>query len=351
VNLGDKLGGIADDERQRIRVDIDAGGHDFDLIVAHEGIADDVLRLLFATCHPSLTRDTQVALTLKLLGGLSPREIARAYLVPEQTISQRILRGRRRLAAEGFDAAVPSPAERQARLGVVREVVYLVFTEGHAATVGDDWVRPDLCLEALRLARMLAELVPDDAEAHALAALLELQASRLPARTGDGGAPVRLDEQDRGLWDQLLIARGFRSLLRARELTDTPGPYAIQAAIAAAHARARTASETDWASIAELYRLLAHVAPSPIVTLNRAVAVSRAESPQAGLRMLEGLADSPELSDHHLLAAVRAQLLLEIGDAWAAAVELRRAAELAPNPREQELLRARAQEWNPVHEG
>lgn len=253
VNLGDKLGGIADDERQRIRVDIDAGGHD--------------------------------------------------------------------------------------------------FAEGHAATVGDDWVRPDLCLEALRLARMLAELVPDDAEAHALAALLELQASRLPARTGDGGAPVRLDEQDRGLWDQLLIARGFRSLLRGRELTDTPGPYAIQAAIAAAHARARTASETDWASIAELYRLLAHVAPSPIVTLNRAVAVSRAESPQAGLRMLEGLADSPELSDHHLLAAVRAQLLLEIGDAWAAAVELRRAAELAPNPREQELLRARAQEWNPVHEG
>lgn len=351
VNLGDKLGGIADDERQRIRVDIDAGGHDFDLIAAHEGIADDVLRLLFATCHPSLTRDTQVALTLKLLGGLSPREIARAYLVPEQTISQRILRGRRRLAAEGFDAAVPSPAERQARLGAVREVVYLVFTEGHAATVGDDWVRPDLCLEALRLARMLAELVPDDAEAHALAALLELQASRLPARTGDGGAPVRLDEQDRGLWDQLLIARGFRSLLRARELTDTPGPYAIQAAIAAGHARARTASETDWASIAELYRLLAHVAPSPIVTLNRAVAVSRAESPQAGLRMLEGLADSPELSDHHLLAAVRAQLLLEIGDAWAAAVELRRAAELAPNPREQELLRARAQEWNPLHEG
>ncbi|GAA5095226.1 RNA polymerase sigma factor [Microbacterium yannicii] len=342
ANLGGKLGAVADDERQRTRVDIDEGGHDFDLIVEHEGIADDVLRLLFATCHPVLTRESQVALTLRLLGGLTTREIARAYLVPEKTIGQRIVRGRRRLAEQGFDATVPAESERRTRLGAVHEVIYLIFTEGHAATIGDDWVRPDLCLEALRLARTLAELVPDDAETHALAALLELQASRLPARTDADGAPVRLADQDRGRWDQLLIARGFRSLLRARELSAAPGPYAIQAAIAAAHARARTASNTEWATIAELYGLLSLVAPSPVVTMNRAVAVARAGDAAEGLRMLDGLSGAPELAEHHLLAAVRAELLLDIGDAWAAAVELRRAADLAPNPREQQFLRMRA---------
>ena len=341
-NLGGKLGVVADDQRQRTRVDIDDGGHDFDLIVEHEGIADDMLRLLFATCHPALPRESQVALTLRLLGGLSTREIARAYLVPEKTIGQRIVRGRRRLAEQGFDAAVPAESERRARIGAVHQVIYLIFTEGHAATIGDDWVRPDLCLEALRLARTLAELVPDDAETHALAGLLELQASRLPARTDTDGAPVRLADQDRGRWDQLLIARGFRSLLRARELSAAPGPYAIQAAIAAAHARARTASETEWATIAELYGLLALVAPSPVVTMNRAVAVARAGDAVEGLRLLDGLSEVPELAEHHLLAAVRAELLLDIGDAWAAAVELRRAADLAPNPREQQFLRTRA---------
>ncbi|GAA5202718.1 RNA polymerase sigma factor [Microbacterium jejuense] len=342
VSLDEKLGAVAHDERQRARVDVDVGGHDFDLVIEHEGIADDVLRLLFALCHPSLPRESRVALTLRLVGGLTPREIAHAYLVPERTVAQRILRGRRRLAADGFDAAVPAAAERQERLGGVLEVVYLIFTEGHAATVGDDWVRPELCLEALRLARMLTELAPADAEVHGLAALLELQTSRLPARVDAGGAPVRLADQDRGRWDQLLIARGFRALLRSRELSVVPGPYAIQAAIAAAHAHARTAPDTDWASIAELYGLLAHVAPSPVVTLNRAVAVARADGPEAGLRVLDELADAPELSEHHLLAAVRADLLGELGDAWAAAVELRRAAALAPTPRERELLTGRA---------
>jgi RNA polymerase sigma factor (sigma-70 family) len=342
VNLTEKLGAVADSERQRTRVDIDEGGHDFDLIISHEGIEDDVLRLLFATCDPMLGRDTQVALTLRLLGGLSTREIARLYLVPEATIAQRIVRGQRRLAAAGFTAEIPDAAARSARMRAVLEVVYLVFTEGHASTVGDEWVRPELCVEALRLARMLTTLAPEDAEVHALAALIELQASRLRARLDDRGRPVRLDDQDRGLWDHLLIERGFRSLARAHALAEVPGPYAIQAAIAASHAHARTASDTDWATIAELYRVLSVVAPSPVVTLNHAVAVSRAAGPAEGLRLLDGVADSPELADHHLVAAVRAELLLELGDAWAASVELRRAAELAPNPRERELYRDRA---------
>lgn len=351
VSLDEKLGAVADDERQRTRVEIDSGGHDFDLIVQHEGIEDDVLRLLFATCDPQLGREAQVALTLRLLGGLSTREIARAYLVPEQTIAQRIVRGRRRLADAGFDATTPSESERLARLASVLEVVYLIFTEGHAATTGDEWVRPDLCVEALRLARMLTTLAPDDAEVHGLAALLELQASRLRARTDASGGPVRLADQDRGLWDRLLIQRGFRSLARARSLADAPGPYAIQAAIAASHARAASDADTDWATIAELYRMLSTVAPSPIVTLNRAVAVFRAEGPAEGLRLLDTIADSPELADHHLLAAVRGEMLLDLGDTWAAAVELRRAAELAPSERERELFEGRAQEAGGPREG
>lgn len=342
VNLADKLGTVADDQRQRTRLDIDDGGHEFDLVVEHEGIADDVLRLLFTTCHPALARESQVALTLHLLGGLTPREIARAYLIPERTVAQRILRGRRRLADLGFDAALPVAGDRQQRLGAVLEVVYLIYTEGHTATVGDAWVRPELCREALRLARMLTELAPADPDVHALAALLELQTSRLEARVDADGAPVRLADQDRGRWDQLLIARGFRALLRSHELSEVPGAYALQAAIAAAHARARTAADTDWRSIAELYGLLAQVAPSPVVTLNRAVAVAHADGPAAGLALLDELADSPELSEHHLLAAVRAELLLQLGDVWTAAAELRRAAALAPNRREQELLRERA---------
>lgn len=343
VNLTEKLGTVADSERQRTRVDIDEGGHDFDLIVRHEGIEDDVLRLLFATCDPVLGRETQVALTLRLLGGLSTREIAHLYLVPEATMAQRIVRGQRRLAAAGFAAEIPDAAERGARMRSVLEVVYLVFTEGHTSTVGEEWVRPQLCREALRLARMIATLTPDEPEVHALAALLELQASRLGARVDAHGDPVRLADQDRGLWDHLLIERGFRSLARAHALAETPGPYAIQAAIAASHARARSASDTDWATIAELYRMLSVLAPSPVVTLNHAVAVSRAAGPAEGLRLLDGLADSSELADHHLVAAVRAELLLELGDAWAASVELRRAAELAPNERERELYRGRAE--------
>lgn len=350
VNLGEKLGGVADDERQRTRVEIDSGGHDFDLIVQHEGIEDDVLRLLFATCDPQLGRESQVALTLRLLGGLSTREIARAYLVPEQTIAQRIVRGRRRLAEAGFDATTPSEAERRVRLGSVLEVVYLIFTEGHSATAGDEWVRTDLCVEALRLARMLTTLAPDDAEVHGMCALLELQTSRLRARTDASGLPVRLADQDRGQWDRLLIQRGFRSLARARSLAEAPGPYAIQAAIAACHARAASDADTDWATIAELYRMLSAVAPSPVVTLNEAVAVSRAVGPAEALRLLDTIADSPELADHHLLAAVRGELLLELGDVWAASVELRRAAELAPSERERQLFQGRALEAEGVAE-
>lgn len=350
VNLGEKLGGVADDERQRTRVEIDSGGHDFDLIVQHEGIEDDVLRLLFATCDPQLGRESQVALTLRLLGGLSTREIARAYLVPEQTIAQRIVRGRRRLAEAGFDATTPSEAERRVRLGSVLEVVYLIFTEGHSATAGDEWVRTDLCVEALRLARMLTTLAPDDAEVHGMCALLELQTSRLRARTDASGLPVRLADQDRGQWDRLLIQRGFRSLTRARSLAEAPGPYAIQAAIAACHARAASDADTDWATIAELYRMLSAVAPSPVVTLNEAVAVSRAVGPAEALGLLDTIADSPELADHHLLAAVRGELLLELGDVWAASVELRRAAELAPSERERQLFQGRAMEAEGVAE-
>ncbi|MEV7865148.1 sigma-70 family RNA polymerase sigma factor [Streptomyces sp. NPDC088124] len=313
-----------------------------------EEIDDDLLRLIFTACHPVLSTPARIALTLRLLGGLTTDEIARAFLVPEATVAQRIVRAKRSLAAAGVPFEVPYGAERAARLSSVLEVIYLVFNEGYSATAGDDWLRPGLCEDALRLARVLAGLMPGEPEAHALAALLELQASRTPARTGPDGAPVLLADQNRARWNQLLIHRGFAALTHAGSLAAragaAPGPYALQAAIAACHARAVTYEETDWRAIAVLYGRLAALTPSPVVELNRAVAVSLAEGPAAGLALVDALADDPALKAYHLLPSVRGDLLARLGRREQARAEFERAAGLTRNARERELLRRRAAE-------
>ena len=306
-----------------------------------DDIDDDLLRLVFTACHPVLSAEARTALTLRLVGGLRTDEIARAFLVPEPTVAQRIVRAKRTLAKAGVEFEVPYGRDRAARLGSVLEVIYLIFNEGYAATAGDDLLRPALCEDALRLARVLAGLMPHEGEVHGLAALLEIQASRTAARTGPDGQPVLLADQNRSRWNRLLIRRGFEALQRAGE-GGSFGPYALQAAIAACHARAATYEETDWRTIAALYGRLAAVAPSPVVELNRAVAVSMAEGPAAGLAIADTLAGEPALDRYHLLPSVRGDLLARLGRTAEARSEFERAADLTRNERERELLRARA---------
>jgi RNA polymerase sigma-70 factor (ECF subfamily) len=314
---------------------------DFDRAFSDD-IDDDLLRLIFTACHPVLSVPARTALTLRLLGGLTTAEIARAYLVPEPTVAQRIVRAKRVLARENVPFEVPGPADRPARLSSVLEVIYLIFNEGYSATAGDDWMRPDLCAEALRLARVLAGLAPEEPEVHGLAALLEIQASRLGARAGPSGEPVLLLDQNRARWDRLLIRRGLAALDRTRELGGTDGPYALQAAIAACHAEAFRAEDTNWARIAALYEALARRVPSPVVALNRAVAVSMAQGPQAGLDLVDQLTAEPALRGYHLLPSVRGDLLLKLGRAAEARSEFERAAELTGNAAERELSEDRA---------
>ena len=303
---------------------------------------DDVLRLVLAACHPILSREARVALTLRLVAGLTTAEIARAFLVTEQAMAQRIVRAKRTLAEAKVPFEVPAGAELHARIPPALEVVYLIFNEGYTATAGADWIRPALCQEAMRLARVLAALVPDEAEAHGLLALLELQASRIPARLGPRGEPVLLLDQDRSKWDRLLVTRGLAALERAEALARPLGPYTLQAAIAACHARARTPEETDWERIVALYDGLAALTGSPVVELNRAVAVAMAYGPAAGLALVDRLAGERALRSYHLLPAVRADLLLKLERRAEAKAELERAAALATNERERELLLLRA---------
>ena len=307
-----------------------------------DDVGDDLLRLIFIACHPVLSTEARVALTLRLLGGLSTDEIARAFLVSEPTIAQRIVRAKRTLSEARVPFELPRGQERAARLASVLEVLYLVFNEGYAATSGEHWTRPALCEEALRLGRVLEALAPGESEVHGLVALMEIQASRLPARTGPGGEPILLLDQDRGRWDHLLVRRGLAALARAEALGGALGTYALQAAIAACHARARRAEETDWPRIAALYDALAQMAPSPVVELNRAVAVGMAFGPEAGLAVADALRSDPMLSAYHLLPSVRGDLLRKLGRLAEARVEFARAASLTRNAREQRLLLERA---------
>jgi RNA polymerase sigma factor (sigma-70 family) len=307
-----------------------------------DDIGDDLLRLVFTACHPVLSTEARVALTLRVLGGLTTDEIARAFLVPEPTIAQRIVRAKRTLTEARVPFEVPSAAELAPRLASVLEVIYLIFNEGYSATAGDDWMRPSLCEEALRLGRILAELAPMEPEVHGLVALMEIQASRSAARVGPSGEPILLLEQNRARWDQLLIRRGLAALGRAEALGGAQGPYALQGAIAACHARARTPEATDWARIAALYDALAQLSPSPVVELNRAVALSMAFGPAAGLELVDQLTSEPSLKSYHLLPTVRGDLLAKLGRADEARVEFERAATLTRNARERELLLERA---------
>jgi RNA polymerase sigma factor (sigma-70 family) len=316
------------------------GVPDLDAIDDH--IGDDLLRLIFMACHPVLSTEARVALTLRLLGGLTTEEIAHAFLVPVPTTAQRIVRAKRTLAAARVPFEVPHTSELSARLASVLEVIYLIFNEGYAATAGDDWVRPSLCEDALRLGRILAELTPQEAEVHGLVALMEIQASRLRARIGPAGEPILLLDQDRGRWDHLLIRRGLAALDRVKALGGALGPYALQAAIAACHARANTAAATDWARIAALYDALAQLAPSPVVELNRAVALAMAFGPAAGLQLVDALCNEPSLQGYHLLPSVRGDLLVKLGRHEEARAEFKRAAALAGNTRERLLLLDRA---------
>ncbi|GAP65594.1 RNA polymerase ECF-subfamily sigma factor [Mizugakiibacter sediminis] len=305
-------------------------------------VGDDLLRLVFIACHPVLSLEARVALTLRLLGGLTTDEIARAFLVPEPTVAQRIVRAKRTLAEAQVPFEVPRGAALVERLAGVLGVIYLIFNEGYTATAGEDWMRPSLCEDALRLGRVLAGLMPKEPEVHGLVALMEIQASRLPARAGPNGEPVLLLEQDRARWDRVLIGRGLAALERAEKLGGVRGPYALQAAIAACHARAPDAAATDWARIAALYAALAEVAPSPVVELNRAVAVGMAEGPRAALALVDALVEAGSLRDYHLLPSVRGDLLRKLGRLDEARMELERAASLARNARERALLLARA---------
>ncbi|HTD06588.1 RNA polymerase sigma factor [Undibacterium sp.] len=313
-----------------------------------DDIDDDLLRLVFIACHPVLSPDARVALTLRLLGGLTTDEIARAFLVPEPTVAQRIVRAKRTLSEARIPFEVPRAEELAVRTASVLGVIYLIFNEGYAATAGDDWMRPALCDEALRLGRILAELTPQEAEVHGLVALMEIQASRSRARIGPSGEPVLLLEQNRARWDQLLIRRGFAALQRAGELGGALGPYALQAAIAACHARALNAADTDWERIAALYDALSQLAPSPVVELNRAVALSMAFGPAVGLELADALLSEPALKSYHLLPSVRADLLAKLGRSDEARAEFERAASLTRNLRERELLLKRAQACLPV---
>jgi RNA polymerase sigma-70 factor (ECF subfamily) len=317
------------------------GGPDVDAAL-DDDIGDDLLSLIFTACHPLLSPEARIALTLKLVGGLTTEEIARAFLVPEPTVAQRIVRAKRTLSEAGVPFEVPRGADRAERLASVLDVLYLIFNEGYSATSGDDWIRPQLCEEAMRLGRILAELAPSEPEVHGLVALMEIQASRLRARTGTDGAPVLLADQDRTRWDRLLINRGLASLQRSEALEPQRGPYALQAAIAACHARATTADETDWPRIAALYLALAQLTPSPVIELNRAVALSMAFGPQAGLDIVDRLVDEPALKSYHLLPGVRADLLTKLGRLDEAKLEFERAAALTRNERERALLLSRA---------
>ena len=307
-----------------------------------DDVGDDMLRLIFTSCHPVLSPEARVALTLRLLGGLTTDEIARAFLVPEPTIAQRIVRAKRTLREARVPFEMPRPADRPARLSSVLEVIYLIFNEGYSATAGEDWVRPGLCEDALRLGRILAALMPDESEVHGIVALMAIQASRLASRVGPTGEPILLLDQDRGRWDHVLINNGLAALERAERLADTLGPYTLQAAIAACHARAHTADETDWQRIAALYDALASLAPSPVVELNRAVAVGMAFGPAAGLELVDALLSEPSLAHYHLLPSVRGDLLVKLGRTAEARVEFQRAASLTRNARERALLLHRA---------
>ena len=305
-------------------------------------IGDDLLRLIFIACHPILSRQARAALTLRLIGGLTTHEIARAFLVPEPTIAQRIVRAKRALAEAKVPFEIPAPGELVGRLGSVLEVIYLVFNEGYAATSGHDWIRPELCAEALRLGRVLAGLMPRHIEVQGLVALMELQASRIPARTSPAGDPILLTDQDRRRWDRLLIRRGLAALERAGQIDAAPGPYAVQAEIAACHARAASVKDTNWERIAALYVVLAHLAPSPVVELNRAVAVGMAYGPARGLEIADTLTSQPALKDYVQLPAVRGHLLAELGRLDEAHAEFARAAALTGNERERAIFEARA---------
>jgi RNA polymerase sigma factor (sigma-70 family) len=317
-------------------------GAGFEAVLDDDRIEDDILRLIFTACHPVLPATSRIALTLRMLGGLATDEIARAFLVPEPTVAQRIVRAKRALSEAGVPFEVPEGRERAGRLSSVLEVIYLIFNEGYAATAGDDLIRTDLCLEALRLGRLLAGLAPEEPEVHGLVALMEIQASRSRARTGPDGAPVPILEQNRGLWDRLLINRGYAALLRAEKLGGPPGPYVLQAAIAACHAQASTAEETDWARIAALYGILAQVTPSPIVELNRAVAIGMADGPEKGLEIVDALVDEAALKNYHLLPTVRGDLLSKLGRYGEARGEFERAASLTRNAAERTVLEERA---------
>ena len=319
----------------------DAGPAQLDAAI-DDPIGDDLLRLMFIACHPVLSTEARVALTLRLLGGLTTDEIARAFLVPESTVAQRIVRAKRTLREARVPFDVPRGAELTARLASVLEVIYLVFNEGYSATAGDEWVRPALCDDALRLGRILAELVPAEPEVHGLVGLMEIQASRLRARVGPGGEPILLADQDRSRWDQLLVRRGLAALDRAEHLAGALGPYALQAAIAACHARAPTADETDWTRITALYDALAQLTQSPVVEVNRSVAYTMAFGPAAGLEIADALQSEPALASYHLLPTVRGDFLFKLGRFDEARAEFERAAGLTRNARERDLLRARA---------
>ncbi len=329
-----ELGYELEAEQERAVAELDAALDD--------DVGDDLLRLVFTACHPVLSTEARVALTLRLLGGLNTDEIARAFLVSEPTIAQRIVRAKRTLAKEQVPYEVPRGAELGARLSSVLEVIYLIFNEGYSATAGDDWMRPALCEDELRLGRILAELVPQEPEAHGLAALMEIQASRSKARVGPGGQPILLPDQDRTRWDQLLIRRGLAALRRAEDLGGARGFYALQAAIAACHARARRSDTTDWPRIASLYRTLGELAPSPVVELNRSVAVAMAYGPAAGLEIADALVSEPTLKNYHLLPSVRGDFLKKLGRLEEARAEFERAASLTRNIRERDLLLDRA---------
>ncbi len=331
----EELGREIEYQQERSSQDLDAALDD--------DVGDDLLRLVFTACHPILPAEARVALTLRLLGGLTTGEIARAFLVPESTVAQRIVRAKRTLAEERVPFEVPRGAQLAARLSSVLEVIYLVFNEGYSATAGDDWTRPALCEDALRLGRILAELAPQEPEVHGLVALLEIQASRLRARVGPSGEPILLLDQNRALWDQLLIRRGLAALARAEESGGVHGPYAVQASIAACHARARTPAETDWVRIAAYYGELAQLTPSPVVELNRAVALAMAFGPAAGLDLVDTLTSEPSLKAYHLLPSVRGDLLAKLGRFAEARAEFERAASLTRNIRERELLLERAE--------
>jgi predicted RNA polymerase sigma factor len=325
-----------DEEGAQDAIDFDAAKDD--------EVGDDLLGLIFMACHPILSKDARVALTLRVLGGLTTEEIARAFLVPVSTISQRIVRAKRTLTEAHVRFEVPDHNQRNLRLASVLEVVYLIFNEGYSPTAGQDWVRPELCEEAIRVGRILAELAPTEPEVHGLVALMEIQASRLSARIGPAGEPILLLDQDRASWDRLLIRRGLAALERAERLGGALGPYALQAGIAACHARAATAADTDWARIVALYDAVSQLAPSPVVELNLAVAVGMAFGPDAGLGLVDALVDEPSLKSYHLLPAVRGDLLKKLGRHQEARAEFERASSLTQNVRERELLRRRAAE-------